>query len=68
MRALETEHLEGVRSAIRQWQQPTPGKPGPRHTGDLADIVDLMLATGARIGEILAVRWEDADLGAEQRP
>jgi hypothetical protein len=34
--ALETEHLEGVRSAIREWQQPTPGKPGPRHTGDLA--------------------------------
>jgi integrase len=55
-----------VRSAIRQWQRPTPGKPGPRHTGDLADIVDLMLATGARIGEILAVRWEDIDLVAEQ--
>lgn len=65
VRALEAEHLESVRSAIRQWQQPTPGKPGPRHTGDLADIVDLMLATGARIGEILAVRWEDVDLGAE---
>ena len=63
--ALEAEHLEGVRSAIRQWQEPTPGKPGPRHTGDLADIVDLMLATGARIGEILAVRWEDVDLAAE---
>jgi integrase len=65
VRALETEHLESVRSAIRQWQQPTPGKPGPRHTGDLADIVDLMLATGARIGDILAVRWTDVDLGAE---
>ncbi|ROO51288.1 site-specific recombinase XerD [Micromonospora sp. Llam0] len=65
VRALEVEHLEGVRAAIRQWQQPTPGKPGPRHSGDLADIVDLMLATGARIGEILAGRWEDADLAAE---
>lgn len=31
----------------------------------MADIVDLMLATGARIGEILAVRWEDVDLAAE---
>ena len=65
VRALEPEHLEGVRAAIRQWQQPTPGKPGPRHTGDLADVVDLMLATGVRIGEVLAVRWEDVDLGAE---
>lgn len=62
--ALDTEQLEGVRSAIRKWQQPTPGKPGPRHSGDLADIVDLLLATGARIGEILALRWEDVDLAA----
>lgn len=64
--ALTTEHLQVVRAAIRDWQQPVPGKPGPRHTGDLADIVDLMLATGARIGEILALRWEDLDLAAER--
>ncbi|MFC7278582.1 tyrosine-type recombinase/integrase, partial [Paractinoplanes rhizophilus] len=64
--ALDTEQLEGVRAAIRRWQQPTPGKPGPRHTGDLADIVDLLLATGARIGEVLALRWEDVDLTAAQ--
>lgn len=63
--ALSDEHLQSVRSAIRDWQRPIPGKPGPRHSGDLADIVDLMLATGARIGEILAVRWEDLDLAAE---
>jgi integrase len=61
---LTDEHLQAVRVAIRTWQQPVPGKPGPRHTGDLADIVDLMLATGARIGEILALRWEDLDLAA----
>jgi len=64
--ALTDEHLQAVRAAIREWQQPVPGKPGPRHTGDLADIVDLMLATGARIGEILALRWEDLDLAAER--
>ena len=45
-------------------RNPKPGKPGPRHTGDLADIVDLLLATGARIGEVLALRWEDLDLAA----
>jgi integrase len=64
--ALTDEHLHAVRAAIRDWQQPIPGKPGPRHTSDLADIVDLMLATGARIGEILALRWEDLDLAAER--
>jgi integrase len=66
VKALTDEHLQAVRAAIRQWQQPVPGKPGPRHTGDLADMVDLMLATGARIGEILALRWEDLDLAAER--
>ena len=29
---------------------------------DLVDLVDLLLATGARIGEALALRWEDVDL------
>ncbi|GIF74100.1 tyrosine-type recombinase/integrase [Asanoa siamensis] len=65
--ALKHEQLESVRSAIRNWQQPTLGKSGPRPTGDLADIIDLLLATGARIGEVLAVRWQDIDLAA-QRP
>jgi integrase len=64
--ALTTDNLHAVRAAVRTWQQPVPGKPGPRHTGDLADIVDLMLATGARIGEILALRWEDLNLAAER--
>ena len=43
--ALTDENLQAVRTAIRDWQRPVPGKPGPRHSGDLADIVDLMLAT-----------------------
>ncbi|TNH29035.1 site-specific integrase [Micromonospora orduensis] len=64
--ALTDENLQAVRTAIRDWQRPIPGKPGPRHSGDLADVVDLMLATGARIGEILALRWEDLDLAAER--
>lgn len=66
VKALEPEQLEEVREAIRRWQEPTPRKSGPRHSGDLADIVDLLFATGARIGEILALRWEDVDLAADQ--
>ena len=30
----------------------------------MADIIELMLATGARIGEVLALRWRDIDLDA----
>ncbi|MGH8827630.1 MAG: site-specific integrase, partial [Jiangellaceae bacterium] len=32
----------------------------------IADIIDLMLATGARIGEILALRWTDVALDADR--
>jgi integrase len=31
----------------------------------MADIVDLMLPTGCRIGEILAVRWSDLELDGD---
>jgi integrase len=63
-KALQVDDLQKVRAAIRRWQTPVPGKPGPRHNGDLADIVDLLLATGARIGEVLALRWSDLNLKA----
>lgn len=59
-RSLTPEDLETVRQALRTWS--TQERPGPKASSDMADIVDLMLATGARIGEILAVRWEDVDL------
>jgi len=36
----------------------------PTQQAITADIIDLMLATGARIGEILAVRWTDVELDA----
>ncbi|GAB2624349.1 site-specific integrase [Kocuria himachalensis] len=34
-----------------------------RATGDVLDVLDVLLATGARIGEVLAIRWQDVDLG-----
>ena len=39
-------------------------RPGPKSSDDLADIIELMLATGARIGEVLALRWRDVDFNA----
>jgi len=65
VRALAVDDLEAVRAAIRQWQTPPERKPGPRRKGDLADIVDVLLGTGGRIGEVLAVRWIDVNLDAD---
>jgi integrase len=61
-RSLTLEDLTMVREALRAWT--AKQRPGPKATSDMADIIDLMLATGARIGEILAVRWVDVALDA----
>lgn len=45
-RALRVEGLVEVRAAVRRWVN--ADRPGPRATGDMADIVDLMLATSSR--------------------
>lgn len=59
-RSLTTEELGAVRAAVRAWIGKE--RPGPRSSGDIADIIDVMIATGARIGEVLALRWRDLDL------
>ncbi|MEW1813069.1 tyrosine-type recombinase/integrase [Pseudarthrobacter phenanthrenivorans] len=50
-----------VREAVRNWGL-EPGRFGPRPSSVLADVVDVLLGTGARIGEALAIRFEDIDL------
>ncbi len=59
-RSLAPDDLRAVRAALRAWTMEQ--RPGPKASSDMADIVDLMLATGGRIGEILALRWEDITL------
>jgi integrase len=59
-RSLTLEDLDSVRKALRAWT--AKQRPGPRASSDMADIIDLMLATGARIGEVLALRWVDVAL------
>lgn len=62
VQALSVEDLNAVRSAVNTWM--TKKRPGPRPNRDMPDIVDLLLATGCRIGEILALRWSDIDFAA----
>ncbi|MFI5937852.1 tyrosine-type recombinase/integrase [Actinoplanes sp. NPDC051494] len=63
--ALTREELGIIREAIlaRQYRRST----GPKWNNNLADIVELLIATGARIGEVLALRWQDIDLD-DDRP
>ncbi len=62
VQALSVEDLNAVRSAVDAWM--TKKRPGPKPNRDMPDIVDLLLATGCRIGEVLAIRWTDVDLSA----
>lgn len=66
IRALGEEDLARVRAGLAAWRtgvdehgrQPL----GPRPDGRVPDVIDLLLATGARINEVLALRWSDIDL------
>ncbi len=62
-RSLTMAELEGVRAAVRAWLN--KDRSGPKPSGDIADIIELMLAIGARIGEVLALRWADIDLSTK---
>lgn len=61
-RPLTMTELEDVRGAVRAWLKKE--RSGPKSSGDIADMIEVMLATGTRLGEVLALRWADIDLGA----
>jgi integrase len=58
--ALSPGEVANVQAAVRAWL--SKQRPGPRSSGDMADIIEVMFATGARIGEVLALRWRDINL------
>lgn len=68
-RALTRGEVAALRDAARAWASvgdqasDAPRRGRPRGS-DLPDIVDVLLGTGARIGEVLALRWVDVDLEA----
>lgn len=61
-KSIPVEDLDAVRAAIREWAN-AERRNGPKSV-DLPDIVDLLIATGMRIGEVLALRWSDIELTA----
>lgn len=54
------EQVEAIRVGARGWRR-GPGVPGPRPDGQVEKIIEVMLGTSARIGEVLAIRKCDVD-------
>lgn len=65
VRALTLSEVGALRAGLRQWEK-NKTQAGRYPTVDMLDVVDTMLATGARIGEALAIRWKDIDLKSER--
>lgn len=57
-RALTPDDAVEMRQRIVAWQG-TTSKLGPQRGYDRVRIFDVLLATGARIGEVLALTWDD---------
>lgn len=58
--ALTAADLAQVHAAVHTWL--SKERSGPRSSGDMGDIIDVLIGSGARIGEVLALRWSDIDL------
>jgi integrase len=59
--ALTAAEVNAVRAAIRLWEQGQAAS-GPKPDGQLGLLVEVMLGTSCRIGEVLAIRRRDVDV------
>ena len=59
--SLTVEQVESIRRAVRGWRRGS-GVPGPPPDGQLEQIIEIMLGTSARIGEVLAIRKCEVDV------
>ncbi|MBD7951688.1 MULTISPECIES: tyrosine-type recombinase/integrase [Oerskovia] len=61
-RALSTDEIHALRDAARRWRADSARRLGPAPSLNLAVLVDLLLGSGMRIGEALALRWGNVHL------
>lgn len=59
--ALSAAQVDSIRAAVRGWRR-GQGFAGPPPDGQLEQIIEVMLGTSARIGEVLAIRRCDVDV------
>lgn len=57
--ALSLEQVTAIRCAAAAWRT-EPGRPGPKPDGQVRDILEVLLGTAMRIGEVLGLRIRDA--------
>lgn len=63
-KALTVEQVQSIRRAVATWRRGEK-RMGPRPDGQLEVIIEMMLGTSARIGEVLAIRMCDLDLDGD---
>lgn len=61
-RALTVTEIHTPRQAVRAWRADPEGRRGPAPSPNLPALVDLLLGSGMRIGEAVALRWGDVHL------
>lgn len=60
---LTDDEIRGYRARVKAWCG--GNSMGPARGDGLLEIVDVCIGSGCRIGEVLALRWEDVDLTAQ---
>ncbi|MBJ7353980.1 MAG: tyrosine-type recombinase/integrase family protein [Thermoleophilaceae bacterium] len=59
-KALTLDQIAAIREAAANWRS-EPGLPGPKPDGQVRDIIEVLLGTAMRTGEVLALRPCDLD-------
>ncbi|WP_448061798.1 tyrosine-type recombinase/integrase [Cellulomonas hominis] len=59
--ALSKKQVQAIRAAVQRWRTGA-GLSGPKPDGQMGPIIEVMLGTSARIGEVLAIRKCDVDV------
>jgi integrase len=60
IQSIHLDDIDPIREKVNEWSIGA-NRPGPKNH-DMPDLVDLLLATGLRIGEVLGLRWSDINL------
>ncbi|MGW6265876.1 site-specific integrase [Cellulosimicrobium funkei] len=65
-RALTPREIHSLREAVRGYRSERKARYGPAPSPHLPVLVDLLLGSGCRIGEALALRWSEVQLSSDK--